>query len=102
MSYTLRLHPAIEADVTATAEYYADIDQGLALRFADEVERTLRLIQAYPLAGRILYGDVRRMLLDRFPYLLTYRVEGDVIRVQLVVHARRDPKWIRKTTTGRR
>lgn len=101
MRYVLHLSPAIEGDVTAAADYYAEIDPSLAMRFADELERTLRLIESYPLAGRILYGDVRRMVLDVFPYLLTYRVDGEHIRVQLLVHTRRDPKWIRKTVGER-
>ncbi len=101
MTYLLHLSPAIEGDVTEVAEHYADIDPALAMRFADELERTLHLIETYPLAGRILYGDVRRMVLDVFPYLLTYRVDGDHVRVQLLVHTRRDPKWISKTVARR-
>lgn len=41
------------------------------------------------------------MVLDVFPYLLTYRVEGDHVRVQLLVHTRRDPKWISHTVAER-
>lgn len=73
------------------AEHYAEIAPELAERFADELERTLRLIDSYPLAGRFLYDDVRRMVLDRFPYLLTYRVDDNRVRVQLLAHMRRDP-----------
>jgi plasmid stabilization system protein ParE len=101
VSYLLHLSPAIEGDVTAAVGYYADIDPQLAMRFADEIERTLLLIQAYPLAARLLYGDVRRMVLDIFPYLLTYRVDHEHIRVQLLVHTRRDPEWIRRISRER-
>ena len=101
MTYVLCLSPAIEGDVTEVADHYARIDTALAMRFTDELERTLRLIESYPLAGRVLYGDVRRMVLAVFPYLLTYRVEGDQIRVQLLVHTHRDPTWIKKTVGER-
>jgi len=101
VTYLLRLSPAIEGDVAAAVDFYANIDPDLALRFADELERTLHLIESYPLAGRLLYGDVRRMVLDVFPYLLTYRVDGAHVRVQLLVHTRRDPGWIRKTVRDR-
>lgn len=101
MSYVLLLSPAIEGDVAGVAEQYSEIAPELAERFADELERTLFLIEAYPLAGRFLYGDVRRMVLDRFPYLLTYRVDGNRVRVQLLAHTRRDPAWVRRTTGDR-
>jgi Plasmid stabilisation system protein. len=90
VTYQLQLSPALEADAIAAAEHYAEISPDLADRFARELERTLVLIESYPLAGRILYRDVRRMVLDRFPYLLTYRVDGSNVRVQLRAHTRRD------------
>lgn len=101
MTYVLLLSPAIEEDVAAAAEHYGKIAPELAERFLDELERTLLLIESYPLVGRFLYGDVRRMVLDRFPYLLTYRVAGHHVRVQLLVHTRRDPAWVRRTTGDR-
>lgn len=85
----------------AAARYYTDIDPDLGLRFIDDLERTLLLIQSYPLVGRFLYGDVRRMVLDRFPYLLTYRVQANHVRVQLLVHTGRDPEWVRHATDER-
>lgn len=60
MTYVLHLSPSIAGDVMAAAGYYTDIDPNLGLSFVDELERTLLLIQAYPLVGRILYDDVRR------------------------------------------
>lgn len=87
--------------MAAVAEYYGGIAPELAERFANELERTLFLIESYPLAGRFLYGDVRRMVLDRFPYLLTYRVDGDRVRVQLLSHTRRAPEWVNRTTGNR-
>lgn len=95
------ISPAIVGDVAAVAEYYGDVDPALAGRFADESERTLRLIESYPLAGRFLYDDVRRMVLDRFPYLLTYRVDGHDVRVQLLAHTHRDLAWVTRTTDDR-
>lgn len=101
MSYVVTLSPAIETDVLTAVEHYAAIDQTLAERFTHELERTLALIETYPLAGRLLYDDVRRMVLDRFPYLFTYRVDGEQVRVQLLVHARRDPVGIKRETEDR-
>lgn len=100
-SYVLHLSPAIEGDVAVAAEHYADIDSELGLRFADELERTLHLIESYPLAGRRLYDEVRRMVRGVFPYLLTYRVDSQHIRVQLLVHTHREPEWIKRTISDR-
>lgn len=101
MTYVLLLSPALEDDVAVAVEHYREIAPELAERFVDQLERTLRLIESYPLAGRSLYGDVRRMVLNRFPYLLTYRVDGNRVRVHLLAHTRRDPAWVRPTTGSR-
>lgn len=101
MTYVLQISPAIADDVAEAVDYYAGIAPNLVLRFVEDLERTLRLIESYPLTGRSLYGDVRRMVFETFPYLLTYRIDRRHIRVQLLVHTRRNPGWIRQTIRDR-
>lgn len=64
MTYILHLSPEIEGDVTAAAEHYADIDPELGMRFADELERTLHLIESYPLAGSEAHQNRSRTCLN--------------------------------------
>ena len=52
------------------------------------IDRILEFSGASPVAHR----DARRHLIERFPYCLYYRVEGDGVVVIALMHAARDPE----------
>jgi plasmid stabilization system protein ParE len=39
---------------------------------------------------RVLYRDFRRILVERFPYRIFYRIKGDNVIVMRVLHHARD------------
>jgi plasmid stabilization system protein ParE len=61
------------------------------------VDNQLALIQKNPFACPLIYRNVRRKLLPRFPYGLFYLVENELIFVVACFHVKRDPKqWKRR------
>lgn len=73
--------------------YYERQVTGLGARFRDEVRSTLNRLQTWPLAAPVERGDVRRMVLTRFPYKLLYSVEAGSIYVIAVAHQHRMPDY---------
>ena len=55
----------------------------------------------FPTAYPVDYRDARRILVERFPYCLYYRAQGDAIVVVACMHAARDPETRRKRLRGR-
>jgi hypothetical protein len=51
------------------------------------------MILATPLVWREIDHDVRRFLVERFPYGIYYTVEGDCVVIWAVKHLRRDPDY---------
>jgi plasmid stabilization system protein ParE len=56
----------------------------------------------HPLADRelfpVVYKQVRRALLRRFPYVVYYLVERDLLEVLACVHGKQHPRtWRRRT-----
>jgi plasmid stabilization system protein ParE len=48
-----------------------------------------------------VHGDVRRVIVSRFPYAVFYQVEADRIVVLAVLHTARGPEsWPRPRTRG--
>jgi len=101
VTWELSSHPEVEADLSEASDYYAEIGADLADSFINEAETAVSFIGQYPEAGRSIYTRYRRVALDRFPYLVCYRVVGGAIRVLAVVHDRRDPKWVRARLASR-
>jgi toxin ParE1/3/4 len=90
---TYRFADAALAEYIAAGQYYNRKVPGLGDAFADEVEAGLRQICATPEVWRIVDGDVRRLLIARFPYGIYYTVEATQIVIWAVKHLRRDPDY---------
>jgi toxin ParE1/3/4 len=67
---------------------------GLGVEFLNELERQVLKIASLPTQWRGVEGDSRRALMQRFPYVIYYRIlENDVLRVTLVKYQRRHPGY---------
>ena len=95
------VHPEVWDDVNDVIGYYNDLADGLAEGFLDEFDAALSFMGAYPLAARVFHSKYRRVALRRFPYVVCYRVVGDLVRVLAVFHDKRDPAWIDAILTAR-
>lgn len=91
-----KLARVAKSDVLEITDYYAEISTELAERFVSELETTLHGLCLQPGVGSRRYAhfladqSLRVWQLDRFPFLLFYRVEGVWIDVLRVLHERRD------------
>ena len=74
-------------------QYYNRQSAGLGEQFKTEIIRGLQRVRAWPLATAVEQGEIRRMLLHRFPYKLLYSVEKDVIYILAVAHMHRAPGY---------
>ena len=87
----LRVSRAAEADLAEAAACYDQQFGGLGARLLDDVEATLQRIASFPDAWQPLSENTRRCRLQRFPYGVIYRVQGDELLVLAVAHLHREP-----------
>ena len=92
----LEFHPEAERELIEAAEYYERRVFGLGKRFADEIERTAKLLLERPAIGAEVDHALRRLRLVLFPFTLYYSVAPDVLRIEVVAHQRRRPGYWRK------
>ncbi len=81
----------VDDDVVSAFEWYESERSGLGSEFLAELSATYRRIRATPLGYQRLWGHVRHARLRRFPYIVYFVIEDDVIVVFAVLHGRRDP-----------
>jgi len=85
------IDPEAEVDLAHARQWYDDRRDGLGLEFIEKVEEAFDRIQRMPLVPRIVFKDLRRVLLRRFPYAVFYRSGEHRIVVVAVYHTSRDP-----------
>ncbi len=92
MSRRFIVRPLAEADLETAARWYDGERPGLADRFLKDVDRSFVRLRERPLQFPVVAGDVRRALLNTFPYAIYFRVSDEVVIVLAVLHLRRNPK----------
>jgi len=61
------------------------------IQSAYQVDQKLGAVRDFPEANPVLYRDIRRAVISRFPYLIFYVVRPSRIAVLAVLHHARDP-----------
>lgn len=90
----LEIRSQAEDEFYDTIDYYKDIDPSLADDFIIEFEKFLEKILAFPEAGHPYLYQSKRVILDRFPYSIVYKIYGDEkVVVYAVFHMRRKPGY---------
>jgi plasmid stabilization system protein ParE len=90
VSWRLIVRPKAEADLSEAARWYEAQRPTLGGQFLDEIGRILILLKESPERHRLYYRGFRRLLTQRFPYKVFYRIEGGNVIVVRVLHAKRD------------
>jgi plasmid stabilization system protein ParE len=89
-------HPEAEVEFLAAAEFYETQRRGLGVEFIIEVRRAARALQQHPELGHRFSRRLRRLLVQRFPYGLLYRIEAEAILIVAVAHLSRRPGYWRR------
>ncbi len=95
----LRVLPAAEAELAEAIEWYEERRPGLGVDFLGSVDRVLQAIAGGPerYATWAENPRFRRVVLERFPYLVFYHVAPDGPEIVAIAHAKRRPGyWLRR------
>jgi hypothetical protein len=92
------LAPEARQEFDEAERFYEQQLEGLGKRFRDEVIAGIRRIRRWPLGYPCERGDIRRLILTRFPYKLLYSIEIDHLYIIAMAHQHREPAyWIDRT-----
>lgn len=96
MSRRLIVRPEAEDDLAEAVGWYDEREPGLGAALVAEVGQALNRMAVNPLAFRVIRRrpEVRRALLQRFPYRVIFLLRDEAIIVFAVLHsARHDRRW---------
>lgn len=91
------LRPGAEDDARSAFEWYASQGAGLGERFLAAVREKLEAIRSYPESNPVIYRNVRRAVVSKFPYFIFYVVRPAEVSVLAILHHARSPTfWPRR------
>jgi plasmid stabilization system protein ParE len=88
--------PEARVESIEARDWYESRSPGLGFEFVRALEVALGAATRSPEAFAVIEGELRRVILRRFPYSLIFRAHPDQLVVVAVFHHRRQPRaWSR-------
>jgi toxin ParE1/3/4 len=92
MTHPLIIRPEAEQDMIEGRNWYEGQREGLGMEFLTAVEEVFDRIRETPELYAPEYKSVRRVGVNRFPYVVYYRIVGAGVEVLSVQHGSRNPR----------
>ena len=85
------VRPEAELDALEAASWYEGERADLGTEFLDELRTTFSRIEEGPQRFPVVFREVRRAILHRFPFGVFFIIESDSVIVLAITHLRRHP-----------
>lgn len=90
----IRFTPDADAELAEARQWYAHQREDLDMEFMECIDDVLSRIVRVPDLYPIVYRNLRRAVVRRFPFTVFYEITTDEIQVIAVFHSRRHPeRW---------
>jgi plasmid stabilization system protein ParE len=91
MSLPIRLLPKARDEFDAAVDWYEQQRPGLGTALVDRVRDVFARIAANPQLHATVYQNVRKAVVQQFPYVVLYQEEAGEVVIVAVFHTARDP-----------
>ncbi|HOY51966.1 MAG TPA: type II toxin-antitoxin system RelE/ParE family toxin [Prolixibacteraceae bacterium] len=94
MKFKIVFNPNFQEDITQAVNWYNHQHTGLGTRFFNIVKKQTAELSTSALHFSIRYDDVRCFRVEKFPYLVHYRVneQARIVKVEALLHTSRNPE----------
>ncbi len=98
VSHRIHFRPEAESDIEKAAVWYEKQREGLGNDFLDELLIACDTILENPNLYPLVHRQIRRAVIQRFPFGIYYQLEEGFILIVAVMHGSRHPKrWQKRT-----
>ena len=94
MSLPIILRLTAQAEFDEAFDWYESQRSGLGVDFIDSLAIVINRINTNPKFYSIIFQDIRRAIVRKFPYAIFYRIEAEQITIIAIFHSKRDPELI--------
>ena len=88
----IRFNPEADAELTEACRWYSHNRQDLDLEFMKCIDDVLARVVSNPRFFPVVYRNLRRAVVRRFPFAVFYEITANEIEVVAVYHSRRNPE----------
>jgi plasmid stabilization system protein ParE len=90
-------HGAARGEFREAVLWYEDKRPGLGTDFLNTIQSEIERVAENPARYPVIYKDLRRALVPRFPYQIIFSFQQDSLYIFAIIHSARDPRvWKRR------
>jgi plasmid stabilization system protein ParE len=95
MNRGVRILPEAEEELAAAAQWYEERREGLGIQFITAMDASVAWLAQAPDSCPIWLAGYpyRKLVMQRFPYVVFFRLVDDVIEIVAFAHAKRAPGY---------
>ena len=82
-----------EQEFYDSQDYYEEQQTNLGDKFKSEVYNTLKRIRKFPNMFVKVNKDIRKCIINKFPFNILYSIEDDSILIIAIAHHHRNPDY---------
>jgi plasmid stabilization system protein ParE len=91
VSLPVVLRDEAQAEFDEAFDYYEGKQAGLGVNFVARIQQVFDRIAANPKLHAVVFADIRKAVVTRFPYCVFYRADASQVEVIAIFHSSRDP-----------
>ncbi len=94
MKFKVEYNPEFFNDIAQVIEWYNDKQAGLGDKFFNQIKKQTAKLSSSSMHFAVKYDDIRCFCIEKFPYMVHYRVnkQTKTVQVEALFHTSRDPK----------
>jgi len=89
----IKISSSAAEDIRSAVVYYSERSPELPASFIDDFDAACSLISDSPQIGSPIGEGNRKLVMQRFPFIVIYRIDEDQVFVLAVGHQRRHPDY---------
>jgi len=90
--YKIELSDEAEEDFNNSYNFYAKESQKVADNFLKQVDSCFVQISKNPEGNTYAFGEIRKLVMKKFPFIIYYKVKETIIKVIAIFHSSRNPE----------
>ncbi len=100
MKFKVVYNPDFYEDIVQAMDWHNEKQPGLGGKLFNAVKKLTRKLTTSALHYAIRYDDIRCMPIEKFPYVVHYRVDeqNKIVKIEALFHSSRNPGlWDKRT-----
>jgi len=93
--YNIEISKDAEKDIINSVDFYEQRQKELGKRFFRKILKSFDVILLNPYAHQKIDNNLRKYTVEKFPFIILYRIATPNIRIIAVFHTSRNPETIK-------